>query len=252
MSESGDDGRPKHFGGSIERTLAGDADLSVMPVIREAWEWVDGIKGMMAAGMLIIYAGVLAVTLLVTSLLGSAETGLGGALGQLAVMIIVYPFMAGVFMLGLRRSVGFTVRFEDQFAYYGAMLPIVAVGALQSLVTFTGFLLLVIPGIYLMFALSLAVPLKVERDLPMTDCLLVSLRLVNRKFFEVVILTLVAVALTVLGILSVIGWIWTIPWTMMILAIIYRQLAGYTPADSVPPKPGGSTRGTTGSGRLEV
>jgi hypothetical protein len=42
-----------------------------------------------------------------------------------------------------------------------------------------------LPGIYLMFALSLAVPLKAERNLPITDCLIVSLKLVNRKFFEV-------------------------------------------------------------------
>jgi hypothetical protein len=69
-------------------------------------------------------------------------------------------------------------------------------------------------------------------------------RLVNRKFFEVAVLSLAAMGLAVLGILSVIGWIWTIPWTLMILAIIYRQLAGHTPPQhTVPP---GST------GRIEL
>jgi uncharacterized membrane protein len=138
-------------------------------------------------------------------------------------------------MLGLRRSVGVNVRFEDQFSYYRNLLPIVAVGALQSLVTFLGLLLLIVPGIYLMFALSLAVPLKAERDLPISDCLILSVRLVNQKFFEVAVLSLAAMGLAALGVLSVIGWIWTIPWTLMILAIIYRQLAGHRPPESARP-----------------
>jgi uncharacterized membrane protein len=167
-------------------------------------------------------------------------------------MMIVYPFIAGVFMLGLKRSVGVPVRFEDQFSYYRDLLPIVAVGALQSLVTFLGFALLILPGIYLTFALSLAVPLKAERDLPITDCLLVSIRLVNRKFFEVAVLSLAAMALAFLGVLSLVGWIWTIPWTLMMLAIIYRQLAGYTPPDGRPQPAAGPPSGGAPPGRMET
>lgn len=221
--------RPDHRGGSIEKTLAGEAELDIMGVIREAWRLTDGIKAMVIGGMLIVYAAVVLASLFLGSVLGiDEETLLGGTISQLVMMMIVYPFAAGVFMLGLKRSVGLEVRFEDQFSYYRGLLPIVAVGALQSLVTFLGFLLLIIPGIYLMFALSLAVPLKAERDLPISDCLVVSLRLVNRKFLEVAVLSLAAIALAVLGVVSVIGWIWTIPWTLMMLSIIYRQLAGHT------------------------
>jgi hypothetical protein len=233
---------PTHRGGSIERTLAGQADLRILPVIREAWHLIDGIKAMVIGGMLLVYAGVVVASLLLGSVFGvDRESLLGGSISQLVVMMIVYPFVAGVFMLGLRRSVGVSVRFEDQFSYYRNLLPIVAVGALQSLVTFLGFLALIVPGIYLMFALSLAVPLKAERDLPITECLILSVRLVNRKFFEVVVLTLAAVGLAALGILSLIGWIWTIPWTLMMLAIIYRQLAGHTPAEGAAP-PGATGR----------
>lgn len=217
-------------GGSIEDTLAGRAELEIMPVIREAWYRIDGIKGFVIGGMLLVYAAVVVATLVLGAIFGVEEQSLvGGTVTQLVVMMIVYPFMAGVFMLGLKRSVGKPVSFEEQFSYYRDVLPIVAVGALQSLVTFIGFTLLILPGIYLMFALSLAVPLKVERNLSITDCLIVSVRLVNRKFFEVAVLSLAAMALAALGILSLVGWIWTIPWTLMILAIVYRQLAGYRP-----------------------
>lgn len=236
---------PVRRGGSIERTLAGDAELHVMPVIREAWALTDGIKAIVVTGMLLVYAAVLVATLVLGSVFGvDQQTLVGSTISQLVLMVIVYPFMAGVFMLGLRRSVGQPVRFEDQFSFYRNVLPLVAVGALQTLVVTLGLVLFIVPGIYLAFALSLAVPLKAERDLPIVDCLIMSIRLVNRKFVEVVVLSLAAAALAALGVLSLIGWIWTIPWTLMMLAIIYRQLAGHTPpADAQQP---GAT------GRLEL
>jgi hypothetical protein len=234
--EQGSSGGPQRpsdvcHGGSIEQTLAGNAELDVLAVVREAWARTDGIKGIVVVGMLLIYAAVVLATLLLGSIFGfEDQTLVASTVSQLVLMVIVYPFMAGVFMLGLRHSVGLKVSFQEQFAYYNHLLPIVAVGLLQSVVTSLGFLLLILPGIYLMIALCLAVPLKAERDLPITDCLLISLRLVNRKFVEVALLTLVALALMVLGVVSIVGWIWTLPWTLMIFAIIYRQLAGYQAA----------------------
>jgi uncharacterized membrane protein YqjE len=226
----------QHFGGSIEQTLQGSAELDVMAVIREAWDKTDGIKGIVIAGLLLVYAAVAVVTVILGNIFGFEDQSIfASTVSQLVVMMIIYPFMAGVFMLGLRRSVGLPVTFQDQFAYYAALVPIVAVGVLQSALTTLGLLLLIVPGIYLAFALCLAVPLKAERDLPITDCLLVSLKLVNRKFFEVAVLSLVMAVLVVVGVLSLIGWIWTIPWTVMILAIMYRQLAGFTVAGGKGP-----------------
>lgn len=225
-------------GGSIEATLDGRANLEVGAVLREAWQLTDGIKAPITAGLMLVNLVVLLASLALEWLFGVERSMAGDAVAQLVLMIIVYPFMAGVFMFGLKRSVGEAVEFQDQFTYYREALPIVAVGALQSLMTFAGLVLFLVPGIYLMFALSLAIPLRVERRLPIGDCLLMSLRLVNRKFFEVAVLSLAAAGLTVLGILSVIGWIWTIPWTLMILAIIYRQLVGYAVPGGSQPVPG--------------
>lgn len=230
---------PHSPGGSIEATLQGRAELEIGAVLREAWHLTDGIKAPVTAGLLAVNLAVLVAVQVLGLIFGVDEPTMAGeVVAQLVLMIIVYPFMAGVFMFGLRRSVGRPVRFQDQFAYYGQALPIVAVGALQSLMTFAGLLLFLLPGIYLMFALSLAVPLRAERQLPIGDCLLMSMRLVNRKFFEVAVLSLAAAGLTLLGILSLIGWIWTIPWTLMILAITYRQLAGHVPPGDAPAAPG--------------
>lgn len=223
-------GGQSHYGGSIEQTLAGGADLNVMDTIRESWERIDGIKGTVVAGLLLVYGMVAVVSVVLGSIFGVDDQSLmAGTVSQVVIMTIVYPFMAGVFMLGLRRSVGLPVDFKEQFSFYGMMLPIVALGLLQSVLTSLGLMLLVLPGLYLAVALSLAIPLKVEKDLGIADCLATSLRLVNRKFLQVLLLGLASTALIFIGILSLIGWIWTIPWSVMIYAITYRQLAGYDP-----------------------
>jgi hypothetical protein len=232
MTDPADDRVPQadgRYGGSIEQTLAGHAELEVMAVIREAWAATDGIKGMIVGGSLLVNAAVLLV-MAVFAGTAADRSEVSEAILNLVMMVIVYPYMAGVFLLGLRRSVGLTVTFEEQFACYRRLLPIVTVGLLQSVITGLGLSLLILPGIYFAIALSLAVPLKAERDLPIFECLLLSLRLVNRKFTEVALLSLAAVGLMAVGLLSLIGWIWTMPWAVMILAIIYRQLAGHQPA----------------------
>lgn len=232
MSDSGHAPAPGGAGsslrpGSIEQTLAGQADLPVGQVIREAWALTDGIKAPIVAGVLLVYAGLSLAVLLLGSIFASEEPDpLGNAISQLVIMVIVHPFMGGALLFGLRRSLGEPVRFDMLFSQYPRALPIVAVALLQSVLTGIGFVLLIVPGLYLSIALSLAVPLKVERDLPLLECLTTSIRLVNRKFLEVALLMLAAIGLMVLGVLSLIGWIWTLPWTFMIFALIYRQLAG--------------------------
>jgi len=235
--------------GSIEETLAGRADLRVGAVLAEAWARTRGVKSPILAGSVAVFALANLVSHYLGSWLGvdfeallqnQPQDPLATTVLQVVLMMIVYPFMGGVLLFGLRHSVGLPVRFDDLFSQYRRVLPIVAVALLQSVLTGIGFALLIVPGLYLSFALILAVPLKVERDLPLFECLLTSVRLVNRKFLEVAALVLAAAALLLLGVISLIGWIWTVPWTAMIFAIVYRQLAGF--AGAMPPSTGPAGR----------
>jgi hypothetical protein len=234
--------------GSIEATLAGQADVRVGAVLTAAWAHTRGVRSPILAGSIAVFILANLVSHYLGGWLGinveallqnQAQNPLATTLLQVVLMMIVYPFMGGVFLFGLRHSVGRPVRFDDLFAQYRRMLPIVAVALVQSMLTGIGFALLIIPGLYLSFALILAVPLKVERDLPLAECLLTSIRLVNRKFLEVVLLMLAVAGLLALGVVSLIGWIWTVPWTVMIFVILYRQLAGVGDSVSPPAGPGG-------------
>ena len=218
----------EHLGGSIENTLAGNAVLNVGDVMSEAWRRISGIKGIVIGGGLLIYLAVFVVSIVLGFSFGfdDEQSFFGVAITQLVFMLLIYPFFAGVFMLGLRQSVGLPVSFDQQFSYYGSALPIFAVAVLQFVATTLGFVVLIVPGLYLAVALALAIPLKVEKQMPIVDCLTTSMKLVNKKFLNVAVLAIVASIIATLSFITIIGWIWAVPWMLMVYAITYRQLAG--------------------------
>ncbi len=217
----------EQLGGSIENTLSGYAELDIGDVFSEAWEKTKGIKGYVIGGGILLYLGVLVVTLILGVLFGLGEqTIIGGLVLQLVFMMMIYPFMAGVFLLGLRQSVGIPVSFQQQFNQYGMMLPILGIVLVQTVATLIGFMLLSLPGIYVAIALGLAIPLKVEKQLGVVESLTTSVQLVNKKFLNVAVLAIVASLVASFSFITIIGWIWAMPWMLMVFAITYRQLAG--------------------------
>lgn len=218
-------------GGSIENTLAGHADLEIGDVLKEAWEKSSGVRA------IVLISGVVMVlvALLVTGVFGvmfslQDQTFVERLILQCLTAAATYPIWAGIFMVTLGHSLGKAVDLNMVFTYYPMFVPLAIVGVIQSIATTIGMLLLILPGLYLAIALSLAIPLKVERDLPIGDCLMTSLKLVNAKFLNVAVIATVAALAGVVGFVTLIGWIWTIPWMAMMFAITYRQLAGVNPA----------------------
>lgn len=214
-------------GGSIEQTLAGNAVLEVGDVLSEAWQRTKGIKRIIVGGFLLVYALFFAVLAAAYAIFGLETEFLGPATYiQWAITLMIYPFMAGVMMVGIRQSVGASSEFGQLFGYYGLFLPILGVSLLQLLATYLGMILLILPGLYLSLALSLAIPLKVEKGLGIIESLVTSLKLVNAKFLNVFLLAIIASFGVAISSLTIIGVIWTMPWALMVYCITYRQLAG--------------------------
>jgi len=212
-------------GGSIEGTLAGQAELVLGDVFREAWAKTDGVTLILAGGFLLLALVNGAAQGLIAVLFGDGL--LSYPVTQIVNTLITAPFMAGAFMLALRRSLEQPVAFDQLFDYYGSMLvPIFILALITSVATSIGFVLLVLPGIYLSVALSLALPLKVEKGMSTVDCLSTSIRLVNAEFLTVFAMAILAGLAIMLGFVTIIGWIWTVPLAVMVFAITYRQLAG--------------------------
>ncbi len=214
-------------GGSIEATLDGRAELDFGEVISEAWRLTKGIKRIIVGGLILIGVvfAVLIGGMFGTGALNPESTGASLIL-QLIITALVAPFAAGLVLVCIRQSVGHPVEFSQLFMYYSSGLTIVVLNILISIMTSIGYLLLILPGLYLAIATILAIPLHVEKGLGIVESVTTSIKLINKKFLQVFLLFIAMFVGGMLGIITIIGWIWLVPWSMMVIAIIYRQLAG--------------------------
>ena len=218
-------------GNRIDQTLAGESRLEIGEVISEAWQLTSGVKLLLFGGIVFVLASMIIVSVLATVFGLDYLQGGGSQITQLIATILLYPFLTGVLMIGLKHSVGMPVSANEFLAHYGSILTIAAVGVLQSLAIGVGMVLLILPGLYLSVALSLAIPLHVEKQLGIIDSLVTSLKLINKHFLTVLLLLILAAVVLMASIVTIIGLIWSIPWMIMVFSIIYRQLAGIEFAD---------------------
>jgi uncharacterized membrane protein len=216
--------------GSVDRTLAGDFEFDPFALIGEAFRLTSGIKAPVLVGLLL--AGVASyVAQLLTSPLIEAEGGLAAVvlplIGNVVQLAVSAPFAAGVFWVVLRRAAGQQVEFDDLFTPFRHFLPLVGVTVLTWVLTTIGFLLLVVPGIYLAVAYVLAVPVLIDRGASPWQALETSRRVVTRCWWRMLAtLLLLGAILTVSALLFVVPLIWTLPAAVMTIALVYRNLCG--------------------------
>jgi hypothetical protein len=224
---------------SIEEALRRGYDFSIGALLSEAWQLVSGTKGILFAGFVVFYLVVMVVMVAAgllfagIGLFSESETlGIGGQLlNNLLVSAVTYPFMAGIFMVGIRRAAGQPISFNLIFQHFDKLVPLVLTGILSSLLITVGMLLFVLPGIYLSIAYLLAIPLVVERGLGPWQALEASRKAISQHWFKVFGLSLMLMLIMLLSAIPLgIGLIWTLPLMIMAAAVLYRTIFGVLPA----------------------
>lgn len=194
-------------------------------VFNEAWQLTSGYKATLW-GALLIYIGISIAVSLPFELIGKGSI-IMMVLSQIAIGLATYPLYAGMTILGIKRSVGDATNAFMVFDFYSKTIPIFLLYLLMMILIAVGLVLLIIPGIYLMVAYSMAIPLMVEKNMGIWEALETSRKTVHKCWFQVfglylVILILVVVAALPLGI----GWIWALPFANIVTGIVYRNLFG--------------------------
>ncbi|MEN8132906.1 MAG: hypothetical protein ABFS45_22555, partial [Pseudomonadota bacterium] len=106
-------------------------------------------------------------------------------------------------------------------------LPLAILGVLTTLLTYIGFLLLILPGIYLAIAYLLATPLLVEKQLTPWQAMENSRKAITRHWFKVFLLLLATALIMFISAIPLgLGLIWTYPMAINILGILYREIFG--------------------------
>jgi len=121
------------------------------------------------------------------------------------------------------------------FAYLGKAPVVIAAGLLSTLLTYLGFALLIVPGIYLSVAYGMTLPLLAFHELGPWKAMEMSRKAISHRWFRVFGLYLLVGLLVGLSALPLgIPLIWTAPWGLLVMGVLYRRIFGM-PAGAPPP-----------------
>jgi hypothetical protein len=219
---------------SLEAAMAGDYRLDLASILSEAWTLTKGSKTVILGAAVITFA---------ISSAGNLVNGLASATGapdvlvllslliSLAGMAVSYGINAGTYVYAIKRASGDpSASFGDVFSRLPIIGPLFVMMLLYGVLVCAGFLLLVVPGIYLALGYVLALPLMAERGTGVWESLETSRKAIHQQWFTVLAVVLVAgVVVGVGGVLTLgIGLIWLWPWGTMVFAILYREIFGYS------------------------
>jgi hypothetical protein len=218
----------RNVGGTLEDGVAGRYNFTISEVLAEAWNNVSGAKWAVNAGMLGVWIFMMLATIVLVRLgVMDPQNQWQGQIISMLLSAITYPCIAGISMMGVHRAVGLSISPGMIFGYFGAVLPLVLASLIQMFVLPVAFLLLVIPGIYLMVAYILTWPLIIDKKLGPWRAMEASRKAVTHqwfKFFGVGIIVMVVMMISAIP--MGIGLIWSLPWAVMTLGVLYRHVFG--------------------------
>lgn len=221
--------------GSIEKALAGEYKFSIGETLSEAWDKTSGAKW--PFNLAIFYYMIVMIGLMVVMAIAVASTTSVETPGSMPVLLeigiqvgfnlIMLPMGLGLMMMGIKRSVGGPLHASEVFSYFPKMIKLFLTMLLMSLMVLIGLMLLVIPGIYLMVAYYMAMPLVVEKNMSPWQALELSRKTLTHRWFAVFFLFIILGFIVTLSMIPLgIGAIWTIPMAIIAYGIMYRNMFG--------------------------
>lgn len=229
--------------GSVETAILGEYEFQIGTTLSEAWSLTKGAKWQFHLAFLfytLFYLGILALAVGLISTLGlmpeeTAEMGgilrfaaaANHPLSTLITTIAPISVVVGIFMLAIRRAAGQSFSATSIFNYFGQTLKLAITAILMYIFIIIGFLLLVIPGIYLTVAYYMAMPLVIEKNMGPWEALETSRKAISKRWFAVFGLVFCLVFINLVGIIPLgIGLIWTLPMSVIAFGILYRNMFG--------------------------
>ncbi|QIL90907.1 hypothetical protein GNX18_14850 [Microbulbifer sp. SH-1] len=219
--------------GSIPKALAGDYQVAIGDTLSEAWAKTKGNKGTVWLGVLLYLVAYIGISVVATLITGQsftdpeANAGLGAILSNIIIVAVSAPLGAGMMMIGVKIARDEQVSGTEVFAHFDKILPLAVAMVLMYILMALGFLLLVIPGIYLAIGYVMVLPLIVDKNLGPWQALELSRKAVTKHWFGVFGFMIVLMLLYFAGFLAlIIGLIWAIPTLSIAYGILYRNMFG--------------------------
>ena len=198
----------------FNQLIAMEYSVKSSEYIRRGWELLTKNIG--------IFIGYTALTFAVFAFLSFIPI-----LGWLTRLVIGSPIYAGFFIVAFKMLNKGKVEFSDFFRGFTIFLPLFLAGLLTTIFTGIGYFLLIVPGIYLMVAYVLVIPLIVDKQIDFWQAMEVSRRFVTRNWFPFFGFFLLLVLINILGcICLIIGLLVTVPLSACAIACAYQDTIG--------------------------
>jgi hypothetical protein len=179
-------------------------------------------------------------------------TALGWIITLGAAWVPVLGWAVGIVLVGgldyvfIRRIRGDAVQVGDVFAGFNlAFIQLTLAGLVKALLTSLGFMLCILPGIYLGVGYVFALPLVIDKQMEFWPAMEVSRRVVHRHWWSVFALVIVLALIACAGFLvCIVGAFVTIPVASASLMFVYEDLFGPEALAPEAPRPVPGSSGT--------
>lgn len=173
----------------MANALAGNYSLDVNTILKEAWQQTLQSRISINIGLcFVLFLGTL-VSLITSNMLGGIEAVLKDqnamSILNIVVTIVIWPFLAGIEMMGVLHAQGKKTRAIMVFSFLQRGSWVALCALLTSILVGIGFQLYMVPGIILAVLLSLTIPLVVDKSLSPFSAIKVSVLSLRFKFFQI-------------------------------------------------------------------
>ncbi len=222
-------------GGNIDDAVTGNFEVNMLETAGEAWRGMKGYKlkcHIALALYFLVYIGayigfIALVTVLQSTGADQSVVGILSLVFQLVITVVMLPMGVAILIMAMRHANQKSVSAGEIFRHFGSVGSLFLCYFLQIIMILIGLVLLVLPGIYLMFAYMYAMPLVVEKKMGAWHALETSRKSVTKVWFRFVGLILLLSLLNLVAAIPLgLGMIWTIPWAILAMALVYQKMYG--------------------------
>jgi len=207
------------FGVKVDPNLferAGDAttSINIQRYLQQAWQMFRENIGAFLGFTLTLFAVWLA-------------TSMVDAGSSLLFSSVAAPFYAGYSIVAFKIMLQQPFQFSDFFRGFNYFLPLFLASLASSIVVGIGFILLLIPGIYLAISYMFTTFLVIDYHMEFWQAMEISRKIISRNWFAFLLFALVLCCINLLGALAFgIGLLVTLPVTSCAVAIAYKEIVG--------------------------
>lgn len=163
--------------------------------------------------------------------LGSGDPNAGQLGGNIVGNILSALLGAGFYLVALQIARRRPTTFSDFFGGFSRAMPILLLYFVSSIFIVLGFILLIIPGIYLAVSYILSIPLLLDKSVDFWSAMENSRKLVGKRWFAFFGFLLLLGLLNIVGAVPLgLGLLVTIPFSICSIVAAYEDIVGLNSA----------------------